>query len=123
MGLFEFETKIRKMIIDMIDPIQKRLGDDRDKLVKLRTDLESTKRKTEDLDFAVQKTDGKLSAFEDIYKKISRLVHSLLLNTCYRTTTKRMRQSAWITSWRASATTSIYNGGKSRVFLKRISSW
>lgn len=81
MGLFEFETKIRKMIIDMIDPIQKRLGDDRDKLVKLRTDLESTKRKTEDLDFAVQKTDGKLSAFEDIYKKISRLVHSGLPNT------------------------------------------
>lgn len=73
-GFFEFETKIRKMMIEMLEPIQKRLTDDRDKIVKLRGDLESAKRKSEDLDFHLQKTDGRLQAFEDIYKKIAKLV-------------------------------------------------
>jgi hypothetical protein len=71
-GFFEFETKIRKMLIDMIEPIQKRLGDDRDKIVKLRTDLEANKRKTEDLEFALNKTDSRLVAFDDIYKKLNK---------------------------------------------------
>jgi len=73
-GFFEFETKIRKMIIDMLDPLQKRVSDDRDKIVKIRTDLEAQRRHTEDLQFAINKTDSRLVAFDDIYKKFNRLV-------------------------------------------------
>jgi SMC interacting uncharacterized protein involved in chromosome segregation len=72
-GYFEFETKIRKMLLDMVEPVQKRLLDDRDKIVKLRTDLEANKRKTEDLEFSLHKTDGRLVAFDDIYKKINKV--------------------------------------------------
>ncbi len=52
-GFFEFETKIRKMIFDMVEPFQKRLIDDREKIVKLRTDLEASRRKTDDIEFAL----------------------------------------------------------------------
>jgi hypothetical protein len=81
-GYFEFETKIRKMLLDMIDPIQKRLGDDRDKIVKLRTDLEANKRKAEDLEFSMHKTDGRLVAFDDIYKKLNKLVIYSIIDLC-----------------------------------------
>lgn len=72
-GFFEFETKIRKMLLDMVEPLQKRLADDRDKIAKLRSDLETGKRKTEDLEFHLSKTDNRLTAFDDVYKKLGKL--------------------------------------------------
>jgi hypothetical protein len=73
-GFFEFETKIRRMLLEVLEPLQKKLFEDRDKIAKLRTDVEGTKRKTEDLEFAIGKTDARLVAFDDIYKKMSKTV-------------------------------------------------
>ena len=49
-------------------------------MVKLQSDFEANRRRTEDLDFSLQKTDGRLVAFDDIYKKFNHIVrdhHSL----------------------------------------------
>ena len=58
----------------MIDPLQKKQAEDRDKQAKLRADMEAAKRKQEDLEFALNKTDSRLVAFEDIYRKFADIV-------------------------------------------------
>ena len=74
LGWFEFETRIRRMMLEMIDPVQKRIYEDREKVVKFRADFEANRRKTEDLEFHVGKIDGKLVALDDIYKRFNHIV-------------------------------------------------
>ncbi len=62
------------MMLEMIDPVQKRIYEDREKVVKFRADFEANRRKTEDLEFHVGKIDGKLVAFDDIYKRFNHIV-------------------------------------------------
>jgi glycerol-3-phosphate dehydrogenase len=73
-GLFDFETKIRKMMFDMIDPWMKRQVADQQTVAKIRGDLEKANRKAEDQDFLLQKIEAKLVAFDDIYKKLASFV-------------------------------------------------
>ena len=78
-GLFDFETKIRKMMFDMIDPWMKRQISDQQTVAKIRADLEKANRKAEDQDFALQKIDAKLATFDDIYKNLAAFVSSTRL--------------------------------------------
>ena len=79
-GWFDFETRIRDLVMNMIDPIGKRGLDDRDKLVKLRTEVEHVKRKNDDIEFAISKMEVKIFTIEDLYKKINRIVKYSSLN-------------------------------------------
>ena len=72
--LFEFETKIRKLILDMVDPFTKRQATDREFTAKLRTDLEASRRKIEEQEYAMQKIDSKLNTFDEVFKKIAAVV-------------------------------------------------
>ena len=79
-GWFDFETRIRDLVMNMIDPIGKRGLEDRDKLVKLRTEVEHMKRKNDDNEFAISKMEVKIFTIEDLYKKINRIVKYSSLN-------------------------------------------
>jgi predicted nucleic acid-binding Zn-ribbon protein len=72
--LFEFETKIRKLILDMVDPFTKRQATDREFMAKLRTDLEAARRKIEEQEYAMSKVDTKLTTFDEVFKKIAAVV-------------------------------------------------
>lgn len=62
------------MVLEVIEPINKRVMDDRDKIVKIRSDFEAHKRRFEDLEFSTSKIDSRLGAIDDLYKKNSKLV-------------------------------------------------
>ena len=75
--LFEFETKMRKLIIDMVDPFIKRQGTDREFANKLRTDLETARRKAEEQNYSIEKIEQKLTTFDEVFKKIAALVREI----------------------------------------------
>ena len=58
----------------MIEPTIKKVNEDRDKLFKIKTETDNQKRKVEDLEFAVIKTDNKTNVFEDLFRAIAKLV-------------------------------------------------
>ena len=62
------------MMFDLIDPWMKRQVADQQTVAKIRGDLEKANRKAEDQDFLLQKIEGKLAAFDDIYKKLASFV-------------------------------------------------
>eukprot|EP00347_Sterkiella_histriomuscorum_P022302 403330961 len=70
---FDFETRMRKLIHEMIEPTVRKVNEDRDKIYKLKTDQDNHKRKLEDLEFAVIKTDNKTNVFEDIFRSLAKL--------------------------------------------------
>ena len=65
---------MRKMIHEMIEPTVKKVNEDRDKIYKMKAEQDTNRRKVEDLEFAVIKTDNKTNVFEDIFRAIARLV-------------------------------------------------
>jgi len=62
---------MRKLIHEMIEPTIRKVNDDRDKIFKLKSDHEVSRRKIEDLECSVIKTDNKTNVFEDIFRKIA----------------------------------------------------
>lgn len=58
----------------MFDPWLKRQVADREVVAKIRADLEKNNRKFEDQEFLLQKIETKLTAFDDIYKKMASFV-------------------------------------------------
>ena len=65
---------MRKLILDMVDPFTKRQATDREFTAKLRTDLESARRKIEEQDYAMSKIETRLGTFDEVFKKIADLV-------------------------------------------------
>lgn len=65
---------MRKLILDMVDPFTKRQATDREFTAKLRTDLESSRRKIEEQDYAMSKIETKLGTFDEVFKKIADVV-------------------------------------------------
>ncbi len=65
---------MRKLIHEMIEPTVKKVNEDRDKIYKIKSEADNMKRKVEDLEFAVIKTDNKTNVFEDIFRSIAKLV-------------------------------------------------
>ena len=70
---FSFETRIRKLIQDLVDPIQKRALDAKEASDAQRKGNDSLKRKVEELEFAVHKSQKKSVIFEEINNRISKL--------------------------------------------------
>ena len=58
----------------MVDPFTKRQATDREFTAKLRTDLESARRKIEEQDYAMSKIEARLGTFDEVFKKIADLV-------------------------------------------------
>ena len=65
---------MRKMIHEMIEPTVKKVNEDRDRIYKIKAEQDTNRRKVEDLEFAVIKTDNKTNVFEDIFRGLARLV-------------------------------------------------
>ena len=61
-------------MFDMVDPWMKRQVADQQTVAKLRGELEKANRKAEDQEFAIQKMDAKLGAFDEIFKKLASFV-------------------------------------------------
>ena len=68
-----FETRIRKLIQDLVDPIQKRALDAKEASDAQCKASDSLKRKVEELEFAVHKSQKKSVIFEEINNRISKL--------------------------------------------------
>lgn len=81
---FDFETRMRKLIHEMIEPTVRKVNEDRDKVFKLKNGLDLQRKKLDDLEFAgtityvyltlVIKTDNKTNVFDEIFRSIARLV-------------------------------------------------
>lgn len=69
---------MRKLIHEMIEPTVRKVNEDRDKIFRLRNDQDMHKRKLEDLEFAVIKTDNKTNVFEDIFRSLAKIVRAIL---------------------------------------------
>ena len=65
---------MRKLIHEMIEPTVKKVNEDRDKMFRLRTEQDASKRRVEELEFAITKTDKKTNVFDDIFRSLARLV-------------------------------------------------
>lgn len=58
----------------MLEPSLKKVNEDRDMMHRIITEQEQQKRKIEDIEFAVIKTDNKCNVFDDIFRSIAKLV-------------------------------------------------
>mmetsp|Transcript_7828 Transcript_7828/g.7298 ORF Transcript_7828/g.7298 Transcript_7828/m.7298 type:complete len:88 (+) Transcript_7828:50-313(+) len=70
---FDFETRMRKLVFEMLEPVVRKVNEDRDKMFKIKNDSDIHKKQIEDLEFAIMKTDNKTNVFEDIFRTLTRL--------------------------------------------------
>jgi len=70
MDWFKFETRIRKVILELLEPTAKRASDvDRD-LRNVRSRLDKLGRRVDDSDYQVEKIDKKTAHQEDLQQQV-----------------------------------------------------
>lgn len=67
---FDFEIKVRKIVSELIDPIIKRELEDKEAIKYLKKFIEVQKRKTEEVDFIILKCMKKITAFDEVNRKL-----------------------------------------------------
>jgi len=75
---FEFETRMRKVVIDLMQPTVAKLNEDRENVAGLRALAESQKNRVDELENIVLKKGSRSTHFDDIYKKFEEIVFSLI---------------------------------------------
>ena len=73
---FNFETRMRKLIQEMLEPTIQRGLEDREDLNRLNTIVDDHRKKLEELEYANQKVDRKADRFNDAIAKIQELVRN-----------------------------------------------
>ena len=68
---FEFETRMRRLVVDLIQPTVFKLNKDREDVSILKSVVETNTKKVEDLENLILKSDRKQTKFEEIYNQIS----------------------------------------------------
>lgn len=70
---FQFETEMRKVVRELIEPTITRSHEDRERTNNFKKILEEVEKRVKMLENIVIKKGEKLSAFEDIHNKISQI--------------------------------------------------
>jgi hypothetical protein len=80
METFDFETKIRKVITDLFEPMDRRVMEDKELTLTLRDKFDGLARKVDDLDYLTHKSIKKSSVIEDFARMIKDIdsKHSVL---------------------------------------------
>jgi len=59
---------MRKLIHEMVEPTVRKVNEDRDTIFKMGRESEMQRKKLEDLEFAIVRTDNKTNVFDDIFR-------------------------------------------------------
>ena len=70
---FSFETRVRKLIQDLVEPVSKRAVEAKESSDTLRKSNDNLKRKVEEIEFVVHKSQKKSTIFEDINNKFTKM--------------------------------------------------
>ncbi len=70
---FAFETKIRQMVMELIEPISKRSIQDRDMILDVQGQADVLQRKVDECEFIIQNAQKKTTATDDLAKQLSNL--------------------------------------------------
>lgn len=70
---FAFETKIRQMVMELIEPCSKRSIQDRDMILDVQAQTDVLQRKVDECEFVIQKAQKKTTATDDLAKQLSNL--------------------------------------------------
>jgi len=71
---FDYETRLRKLIEEILEPTVKRSKEERELFDILSKKNESLTKRVEDLEFMSQRTQKRQTSFEDIFKRLNELV-------------------------------------------------
>jgi len=71
---FDYETRLRKLIEEILEPTVKRSREERELFEILSKKNESLSKRIEDLEFMSQRTQKRQTSFEDIFRKLNELV-------------------------------------------------
>jgi hypothetical protein len=55
---------MRKLILEMLEPTIRKVNEDRDKIFSIKVHTDKQKKKIDDLEYAVTKTDNKTNVFD-----------------------------------------------------------
>lgn len=67
---FDFETRMRRIIQELLDPTIRRSLEDKEIVNSLKKSLDLQKRKIEEIEFVIHKTQKRTTIFEEINKKM-----------------------------------------------------
>ena len=68
---FLFENRIRKMVIELLEPIVKRSNDDREVVLGIKMLSETQKRKLDELEYLTHKSQKRLGSLDMVTKRIN----------------------------------------------------
>ena len=70
----EFETRMRKLVVDLIQPTITKMNEDRINLDKLKNLTQTQLTRVDELEAIVMNKDKRHTHFDDIYHKINEIV-------------------------------------------------
>ena len=76
---FDMETRMRKVLMDLLQPTLNRSHEDRDEFVQVKKQLTTIEKTVADLDYTVNKTNQTPTAFEEIFTKFFDIVSWIVL--------------------------------------------
>jgi len=76
---FEYETRLRKLVEELLEPTVKRSREEREMYEVLSKKHEGLLKRVEDLEFTSHRTQKRQTVFEDIFRRISELVRDSLI--------------------------------------------
>ena len=71
---FNFETRMRKTVAEMLEPLQKAADDDRDGVIALQAMLSQMEKRVQDLSLELERTDAKTTQVMELKLKVQTLV-------------------------------------------------
>ena len=71
---FEYETRLRKLVEELLEPTIRRSREERELFESLNKKSEALHKRVDDLEFMSQRTQKRQTAFDDIFKRINELV-------------------------------------------------
>lgn len=77
MNWFDFETKMRKLIYEIIEPINQKVDEHKDKISKMKNESDYYKKRFENFNYELNKIDHKASMVDDTMSKIMKMVNQV----------------------------------------------
>ena len=72
---FEFETRMRKLIVDLVQPTVKKCNEDRENFGKLQAFAELQKARVDELETLLLKSDKQQTRFDEVFTQIADVVN------------------------------------------------
>ena len=71
---FDFETRMRKLVVELIQPTLLKINLDRENVSALKATIMTEQKRVDNLELIVLKKDTKNTHFDNIYEKFSTIV-------------------------------------------------